>query len=97
MRMRLQYGHPIHLLSVDKFPPMVNYIIPSGVRIADGAKVRLGAYLAPGTTVMHAGFVNFNAGTLGACLIAVSYTHLLPKELLPRESRVVSKTGIVAI
>lgn len=69
MRMRLQYGRPIHLLSVDKFPPMVNYIIPSGVRIADGAKVRLGAYLAPGTTVMHAGFVNFNAGTLGACLI----------------------------
>ena len=69
MRMRLSFGHPIHLLSVDKFPPMVNYIIPSGVRIADGAKVRLGAYLAPGTTVMHAAFVNFNAGTLGACLI----------------------------
>lgn len=69
LRMRIHYGRPIHLISVDKFPPMVNYVVPSGVRIADGAKVRLGAYLAEGTTVMHAGFVNFNAGSLGACMI----------------------------
>lgn len=69
MRMRIEYKHPIHLLSVDKFPPMVNYVVPSQVRIADGAKVRLGAYLAEGTTVMHAGFVNYNAGSLGSCMI----------------------------
>ena len=50
---------------VDKFPRMVDYVIPEGVRIADGDRVRLGAYLASGTTVMHEGFVNFNAGTLG--------------------------------
>lgn len=54
---------------VDKFPYMVNYHIPSGVRIADGSRVRLGAYLAEGTTVMPAGFVNFNAGSLGSAMI----------------------------
>ena len=55
----------ITVLAVDKFPRMVDYVIPSGVRIADADRVRLGAHLASGTTVMHEGFVNFNAGTLG--------------------------------
>ena len=55
--------------SVDKFPCLTDYIIPSGVRIADASRVRLGAYLSEGTTVMHEGFVNFNAGTLGAAMI----------------------------
>ncbi|HCK78594.1 MAG TPA: 2,3,4,5-tetrahydropyridine-2,6-dicarboxylate N-succinyltransferase [Actinobacteria bacterium] len=55
--------------SVDKFPRMVDYVIPSGVRIADADRVRLGAHLATGTTVMHEGFVNFNAGTLGASMV----------------------------
>ncbi len=54
---------------VDKFPRMIDYVIPDGVRIADGDRVRLGAYLASGTTVMHEGFVNFNAGTLGASMV----------------------------
>lgn len=55
--------------SVDKFPRMIDYVIPQGVRIADANRVRLGAYLSPGTTVMHEGFVNFNAGTLGASMV----------------------------
>lgn len=54
---------------VDKFPRMIDYVIPDGVRIADGDRVRLGAHLASGTTVMHEGFVNFNAGTLGASMV----------------------------
>ncbi len=54
---------------VDKFPRMVDYVVPAGVRIADGDRVRLGAHLAPGTTVMHEGFVNYNAGSLGASMI----------------------------
>ena len=54
---------------VDKFPRMVDYVVPSGVRIADADRVRLGAHLADGTTVMHEGFVNFNAGTLGASMV----------------------------
>ncbi|MWA02617.1 2,3,4,5-tetrahydropyridine-2,6-dicarboxylate N-succinyltransferase [Actinomadura sp. LD22] len=54
---------------VDKFPRMTDYVVPSGVRIADASRVRLGAHLAAGTTVMHEGFVNFNAGTLGASMI----------------------------
>jgi len=62
-------GIPFYVLSVDKFPRMVDYVIPSGVRIADGDRVRLGAYLSSGTTVMHEGFVNFNAGTLGASMV----------------------------
>ena len=60
---------PFFVFSVDKFPRMIDYVIPSGVRIADGDRVRLGAYLASGTTVMHEGFVNFNAGTLGASMV----------------------------
>lgn len=55
--------------SIDKFPRLVDYVIPKKVRIADANRVRLGAHLAPGTTVMHEGFVNFNAGTLGASMV----------------------------
>jgi 2,3,4,5-tetrahydropyridine-2,6-dicarboxylate N-succinyltransferase len=54
---------------IDKFPRLLDYVTPPGVRIADAARVRLGAHLAPGTTVMHEGFVNFNAGTLGASMV----------------------------
>ena len=59
----------ISVYGVDKFPRMVDYVIPEGVRIADGDRVRLGAHLASGTNVMHEGFVNFNAGTLGASMV----------------------------
>lgn len=69
LRLRARDGHPVTVQGVDKFPPMVNYVLPSGVRIADGTRVRLGAYLSEGTTVMHAGFVNFNAGTLGRSMV----------------------------
>ncbi|AWE41932.1 MULTISPECIES: DapH/DapD/GlmU-related protein [unclassified Actinobaculum] len=69
MRIRAARNTPIRILSVDKFPRMVDYVIPSGVRIADGNNVRLGAYLSEGTTVMHAGFVNYNAGSLGRAMI----------------------------
>ena len=62
-------GQPFHVYSVDKFPRMVDYVVPSGVRIADADRVRLGAHLAEGTTVMHEGFVNFNAGTLGVSMV----------------------------
>ncbi len=57
------------ITGLDRFPRMLDYVVPSGVRIADAARVRLGAHLAPGTTVMHEGFVNFNAGTLGASMV----------------------------
>ncbi|WP_321276387.1 DapH/DapD/GlmU-related protein [Thiomicrorhabdus indica] len=57
------------ITSIDKFPRMVDYVIPEGVRIGDADRVRLGAHLAPGTTVMHEGFVNFNAGTLGNSMV----------------------------
>ncbi|TPF96581.1 2,3,4,5-tetrahydropyridine-2,6-carboxylate N-succinyltransferase [Bifidobacterium sp. UTCIF-39] len=59
----------VNVLSVDKFPRMIDYVVPSGVRIGDADRVRLGAHLAEGTTVMHAGFVNFNAGTLGTSMV----------------------------
>ena len=59
----------VNVFGIDKFPRMVDYVIPSGVRIADADRVRLGAYLSSGTTVMHEGFVNFNAGTLGASMV----------------------------
>tara|TARA_Y100001970_G_scaffold279427_1_gene386750 strand:+ start:11876 stop:12772 length:897 start_codon:yes stop_codon:yes gene_type:complete len=62
-------GTGISVTSVDKFPRMTDYVIPSGVRIADADRVRLGAHLAEGTTVMHEGFCNFNAGTLGPSMI----------------------------
>ncbi len=61
--------HHLMVTSIDKFPRMTDYVIPQGVRIGDADRVRLGAHLAPGTTVMHEGFVNFNAGTLGDCMI----------------------------
>ena len=57
------------MLGVDKFPRMTDYVLPTGVRIADADRVRLGAHLAEGTTVMHEGFVNYNAGTLGASMV----------------------------
>ena len=63
-----KYGN-LAVYSVDKFPRMIDYVIPEGVRIADGDRVRLGAYLSSGTTVMHEGFVNFNAGTLGKSMV----------------------------
>ncbi len=70
VRARLQAaGQHVTVFGVDKFPRMVDYVVPSGVRIADADRVRLGAHLAPGTTVMHEGFVNFNAGTLGASMV----------------------------
>ncbi len=62
-------GTAVAVTSIDKFPRMVDYVVPSGVRIADGERVRLGAHLADGTTVMHEGFVNFNAGTLGNAMV----------------------------
>jgi 2,3,4,5-tetrahydropyridine-2,6-dicarboxylate N-succinyltransferase len=62
-------GTPLQVHSLDKFPRMVDYVVPSGVRIADADRVRLGAHLAEGTTVMHEGFVNFNAGTLGTSMV----------------------------
>ena len=67
-KLKQKYG-AITVLSVDKFPRMVDYVIPSGVRIADADRVRLGAHLSSGTTVMHEGFVNFNAGTLGTSMV----------------------------
>lgn len=69
VRMRLRRRGPVAVYGVDKFPRMVDYVVPTGVRIADADRVRLGAHLAPGTTVMHEGFVNFNAGTLGASMV----------------------------
>ena len=62
-------GHHVTVYGVDKFPRMVDYVVPAGVRIADADRVRLGAHLAEGTTVMHEGFVNYNAGTLGASMV----------------------------
>lgn len=68
-RLRLSLRGQVTVYSVDKFPRMVDYVVPSGVRIGDADRVRLGAYLASGTTVMHEGFVNFNAGTLGTSMV----------------------------
>ena len=62
-------GELLEVFSVDKFPKMTDYVVPAGVRIADSARVRLGAYIGEGTTVMHEGFVNFNAGTAGPGMI----------------------------
>jgi 2,3,4,5-tetrahydropyridine-2-carboxylate N-succinyltransferase len=67
-RLRARGGH-FTIYGVDKFPRMVDYVVPTGVRIADADRVRLGAHLAMGTTVMHEGFVNFNAGTLGRSMV----------------------------
>lgn len=59
----------LNIFGIDKFPRMVDYVVPTGVRIADADRVRLGAHLAPGTTIMHEGFVNYNAGTLGVSMV----------------------------
>jgi len=67
-RLKAHHGH-VTVFAVDKFPRMVDYVVPAGVRIADADRVRLGAHLATGTTVMHEGFVNFNAGTLGTSMV----------------------------
>jgi len=70
LRARLRgSGRHLTVHSVDKFPRMVDYVVPSGVRIGDAGRIRLGAHLAEGTTVMHEGFVNFNAGTLGQSMV----------------------------
>ncbi len=68
LRLKEARGH-VTVLGVDKFPRMTDYVLPTGVRIADADRVRLGAHLAEGTTVMHEGFVNYNAGTLGASMV----------------------------
>jgi 2,3,4,5-tetrahydropyridine-2-carboxylate N-succinyltransferase len=69
VRLALRAQGPVQVFGVDKFPRMTDYVVPSGVRIADADRVRLGAHLASGTTVMHEGFVNYNAGTLGASMV----------------------------
>ena len=69
LRPGLRARGTLTVYSVDKFPRMVDYVVPSGVRIGDADRVRLGAHLAEGTTVMHEGFVNFNAGTLGPAMV----------------------------
>jgi len=69
VRARLRAAGPVTVFGVDKFPRMVDYVVPAGVRVADADRVRLGAHLAVGTTVMHEGFVNFNAGTLGTSMV----------------------------
>ena len=68
-RIRMRQLGPVIVYGVDKFPRMVDYVVPSGVRIGDADRVRLGAHLAVGTTVMHEGFVNYNAGTLGTSMV----------------------------
>jgi 2,3,4,5-tetrahydropyridine-2-carboxylate N-succinyltransferase len=68
LRLLAQQGR-VTVYGIDKFPRMVDYVVPSGVRIADADRVRLGAHLAAGTTVMHEGFVNYNAGTLGTSMV----------------------------
>ncbi|MEG2577737.1 MAG: DapH/DapD/GlmU-related protein, partial [Glutamicibacter sp.] len=68
-RLKLRARGAVTVYGVDKFPRMVDYVVPAGVRIADAGRVRLGAHLAEGTTVMHEGFVNFNAGTLGTSMV----------------------------
>jgi 2,3,4,5-tetrahydropyridine-2-carboxylate N-succinyltransferase len=70
VRLALQLdGHTVNVFGLDKFPRMIDYVTPSGVRIADADRVRLGAHLASGTVVMHEGYVNFNAGTLGTSMV----------------------------
>ena len=68
-RLRLRRRGRVEVYGIDKFPRMTDYVVPAGVRIADADRVRLGAHLAPGTVVMHEGFVNFNAGTLGRSMV----------------------------
>src|SRR5689334_10367775 len=69
VRAVLKADEPVEVFGIDKFPRMTDYVVPTGVRIADADRVRLGAHLAEGTTVMHEGFVNYNAGTLGTSMV----------------------------
>jgi 2,3,4,5-tetrahydropyridine-2,6-dicarboxylate N-succinyltransferase len=69
VRAALRADGPVEVFGIDKFPRMTDYVVPTGVRIADADRVRLGAHLAEGTTVMHEGFVNYNAGTLGTSMV----------------------------
>ena len=69
VRAALKADGPVEVFGIDKFPRMTDYVVPAGVRIADADRVRLGAHLAEGTTVMHEGFVNYNAGTLGTSMV----------------------------
>lgn len=69
VRATLRVDGPVEVFGIDKFPRMTDYVVPTGVRIADADRVRLGAHLAEGTTVMHEGFVNYNAGTLGTSMV----------------------------
>src|SRR3954452_21190713 len=69
VRMALRRRGPVEVYGIDKFPRMTDYVVPTGIRIADADRVRLGAHLAVGTTVMHEGFVNYNAGTLGTSMV----------------------------
>ncbi len=69
VRLALRADGPVQVYGVDKFPRMTDYVLPTGVRVADADRVRLGAHLATGTTVMHEGFVNYNAGTLGSSMV----------------------------
>ena len=73
-------GQTLEIRGIDKIPRMTDYVVPSGVRIADAARVRLGAHLAAGTTVLHEGFCNFNAGTLGASMVCLLYTSPSPRD-----------------
>jgi 2,3,4,5-tetrahydropyridine-2-carboxylate N-succinyltransferase len=84
--------HHLTVFSIDKFPRMVDYVIPPGVRVADADRVRLGAHLSPGTTVMHEGFVNFNAGSLGECMIEGRVT---PGVVVGRKSDVGAGSSIM--
>jgi hypothetical protein len=82
-------GTPVAVTSVDKFPRMLDYVVPTGVRVADGERVRLGAHLAEGTTVMHEGFVNFNAGTLGSSMVEGRISAACRRRRLGRGRRLV--------
>src|SRR5262249_38625669 len=84
--------HHLAVTSVDKFPRMTDYVVPDGVRIADADRVRLGAHLGAGTTVMHEGFVNFNAGTLGEAMVEGRVT---PGVIVGRNSDVGAGSSIM--
>ncbi len=95
LRARLQdEAHHLQVQSIDKFPRMTDYVIPEGVRIADADRVRLGAHLSPGTTVMHEGFVNFNAGTLGESMVEGRIT---PGVVVGRNSDVGAGASIMGV
>jgi len=97
-RLRAALGN-LTVYSVDKFPRMVDYVIPEGVRIADADRVRLGAHLASGTTIMHEGFVNFNAGTLGKSMVegaSAQASSLVMAQILVEVHRLWAPSAVVA-